>query len=569
MQEEPVQEEQEQKEPAQDAPVQEEQAQKEDPAPVVKKKKKWLIPVIIGVAVTFFLIVAIVVIIIVVAIAAPKVKFNKQLDLGEKYLTELDYDNAILSYEQAIKLNPKSEAAYLGLAGVYDTMAEDTAKSDPAKAIDSYEKAVDALDRGYNKTNSAEIANERSRIIEKKEKLEFTLREIEFYRACYYKLTEFKQDCATVDYVSKVQNRSIAFCDVYGDELPEMLYSKTIHSEYAYDFTYKQLYIATLQDGELTDIIEPLQYDLQVAGSYNYLLLKSGSSKSLYVYNEYGDEWWSTELSEFVPNLSGKMLTEKSLYTRSSHPNDDYSEWIDDCTKNGEAISLDLFNTEVNDFIANCNQIVFASSYYSGYDNQLRENKEDISMTYDEAISFLEQWLAENAQGVAEDADGDYAILSQIKNEFSFASGAGAWSTGIKINPDGTFEADYHDSNMGEGGSGYDATIYVSSCTGKFGKPVKINDYTYRMILEEINYNSEPGKETFETGEGYTVRYVDSDCYGLEEGKIFYIYLEGAPTEELPTEFVDWVRMPMGMNQMEKLPFDGLFNAEAGYGFFS
>ena len=60
--------------------------------------------------------------IILVAIFLPKMKSNKlqqQLSLGEKYLQELDYENAIVAFEKAIMIDPKSEDAYLCLADVY------------------------------------------------------------------------------------------------------------------------------------------------------------------------------------------------------------------------------------------------------------------------------------------------------------------------------------------------------------------------------------------------------------------------------------------------------------------
>ena len=60
---------------------------------VVKKDKKWLIPVIIGsVSVVILAIVAVIVIISVINVTAPKRKLQKQLDLGEKYISE-SYNN--------------------------------------------------------------------------------------------------------------------------------------------------------------------------------------------------------------------------------------------------------------------------------------------------------------------------------------------------------------------------------------------------------------------------------------------------------------------------------------------
>ena len=39
--------------------------------------------------------------------------------------------------------------------------------------------------------------------------------------------------------------------------------------------------------------------------------------------------------------------------------------------------------------------------------------------------------------------------------EFWFGSGVGAWCTTLQIQPDGSFEGQYHDSDMGDTGDGY------------------------------------------------------------------------------------------------------------------
>jgi len=46
-------------------------------------------------------------------------KVEEQLNLGAKYLSELDYEQAIVVYEAVIKIDPKCEEAYLALADIY------------------------------------------------------------------------------------------------------------------------------------------------------------------------------------------------------------------------------------------------------------------------------------------------------------------------------------------------------------------------------------------------------------------------------------------------------------------
>lgn len=40
---------------------------------------------------------------------SPSQMLKKQLALGQKYLNELDYDQAIVAFKEALKINPRSE----------------------------------------------------------------------------------------------------------------------------------------------------------------------------------------------------------------------------------------------------------------------------------------------------------------------------------------------------------------------------------------------------------------------------------------------------------------------------
>ena len=67
----------------------------------------------------------------------------------------------------------------------------------------------------------------------------------------------------------------------------------------------------------------------------------------------------------------------------------------------------------------------------------------------------------------------------------TFCSGAGAWA--ITLNNDGSFEGNYHDSDMGFSGEGYPhGTIYICKFGGTFDNIRKIDDNTYAMTLNKI-----------------------------------------------------------------------------------
>ena len=84
-----------------------------------------------------------VIIIVVVVFAVPKAAYAKkvreQLDLGEKYLSEMDYESAVVAFKTAIIIDPKVEDAYLGLADAYLEMGE------PEKAVEILESAEKEL----------------------------------------------------------------------------------------------------------------------------------------------------------------------------------------------------------------------------------------------------------------------------------------------------------------------------------------------------------------------------------------------------------------------------------------
>lgn len=162
-----------------------------------------------------------------------------------------------------------------------------------------------------------------------------------------------------------------------------------------------------------------------------------------------------------------------------------------------------------------------------------------------------------------------FTFADVAKKEFYFASGAGAWCTVLYIDEDGTFEGNYHDSDMGDTSDGYpNGTLYYCEFEGEFTKPEKVNDYTYKFQIKDISFANKPGTQEIID----EILYVYSDAYGLENAKDIYMYLPGAPISELPEAYIDWVRMTWGYDDEGKpaeLPFYGLYNVAQEEGFSS
>ncbi len=69
-----------------------------------------------------------VIVVVGASIILPKLakaqKVNKQLDLGEKYIDELNYEQAIVSYLEVIEIDPKNKDAYGALVDIYVEIGE-------------------------------------------------------------------------------------------------------------------------------------------------------------------------------------------------------------------------------------------------------------------------------------------------------------------------------------------------------------------------------------------------------------------------------------------------------------
>ena len=147
--------------PVKEEPKKEQKAtETEGEQQVVKKKAK--VPIIAGIAV------AVAVLAIVGIFAFMRFKaandIKNQLKAGDKYLTELDYENAILAYEKVLEMDPNNEEAYLKIGDIYFALAA------KAEAVPDYDKTLeylntgkDKMEEGVKRTNSTKIKKHRDK----------------------------------------------------------------------------------------------------------------------------------------------------------------------------------------------------------------------------------------------------------------------------------------------------------------------------------------------------------------------------------------------------------------------
>ena len=102
---------------------------------VSEKKKSPLKLIIIGAVA----LVAVVTLILIFVTGGSERKIEKNLDLGDKYMTELNYEQAIEAYEAVLQIDPKNCDAYIGITYSY-------------MYLENFETAYEYASLGYNET---------------------------------------------------------------------------------------------------------------------------------------------------------------------------------------------------------------------------------------------------------------------------------------------------------------------------------------------------------------------------------------------------------------------------------
>ena len=135
-------------------------------------------------------------------------------------------------------------------------------------------------------------------------------------------------------------------------------------------------------------------------------------------------------------------------------------------------------------------------------------------------------------------AEGEALSLDQLAGlEWSFSSGAGGWSTEMRIANDGSFSGEYHDSEMGEVGDDYpNGSLYVSGFTGTLSIGEQVDEHAWKVQIDSLTLKDEPGQENIDDG----IRFVTTEPYGISEGDIMTLYLPGTPVDALTEDMKMW-----------------------------
>lgn len=194
------------------------------------------------------------------------------------------------------------------------------------------------------------------------------------------------------------------------------------------------------------------------------------------------------------------------------------------------------------------------------------KNVEQAAVESSEAAIESTSEVAESV-GEATKAPEDGNIFAQMPKNFTFASGAGAWATSLKLSEDGSFVGGYHDSDMGDSGDGYpNGTIYVCGFSGKFSDP-EPTEYQniYSMKLQELNIDDKDKLNTEEIID--EVKYIYSEPYGLENADELLIYTPGAPLSEIPEECMSWTTLSSSVSDVVPDGYYIIYNVHDGEAF--
>lgn len=183
-----------------------------------------------------------------------------QLALGQKYLEEMDYDDAILAFEAAIEIDPKCEEAYVGLASAY-------------VGLGNYEKAVTVLEDGLKQVED---------VIPLHEKLLEVYLETEDYENCIKELkTLISLDSQKKEYYEKL-------IEIYKEqgmteELIEFL-NEIKDSEAMQPEIYTilaEVYQEEEMPDEIIELLEPLQEEEFFDKDLSKILAKAYQEKGM------------------------------------------------------------------------------------------------------------------------------------------------------------------------------------------------------------------------------------------------------------------------------------------------
>lgn len=141
--------------------------------------------------------------------------------------------------------------------------------------------------------------------------------------------------------------------------------------------------------------------------------------------------------------------------------------------------------------------------------------------------------VADNAASDATAGDADSLDASQffeqVSGSYIFTSGAGAWSTQLVVDADGSFSGCYSDWNAVSDEGYSNGETYLCNFSGTFADPVLVAEGVYTVQIAQLVTESEEGEEYVEDD----MLYITSSPYGLDETDEVTFCLSGAVLSDM------------------------------------
>lgn len=115
-------------------------------------------------------------------------------------------------------------------------------------------------------------------------------------------------------------------------------------------------------------------------------------------------------------------------------------------------------------------------------------------------------------------------FFEQVSGSYIFTSGAGAWSTQLVVEADGSFSGCYSDWNAVSDEGYSNGETYLCNFSGAFADPVQVAEGVYTVQMAQLVTEGEEGEECVEDD----MLYITSRPFGLDETDEVTFYLPGA-----------------------------------------
>lgn len=362
-------------------------------------------------------------------------------------------------------------------------------------------------------------------------------------------------------YDLELEVKGVSIEDVTGDGIPELIFVEPAEGD---EGEYKNgLNIYTTDGESAKQIYYDEDWDIQVAGGSIYSLFLVDGESTLYACNGVSDESTVEEYYRIDVQEDGTM-TKTEIMERRVGPNEDYTQTVATCTISGESVGEEVFQSELDALTGRMTKLLlYNRDAHDANAVEAMKNAEACYLTYDEAVALLSDGQVESEEAKSEDSENTLPFESK---KFLFSSGFGMWATVITINADGSFEGEFSDLDMGDGGEGYDSTMHISNFHGKFTQIEKKDEYTYTMKLDSLEYEESQDEWIEDNDDGGRTRYIASEAYGIADGSTFELYLPGTPVAGLSEQYMTWAN-GYGIQDGSSLSEYGLYNVDVEYGF--